>query len=97
MRDEIAMELRKLTHDKEVLELEVVGEGETLLHPLREKLLEDKKVVMATFIIGHPELENPKLYLKVNKGKPEDALKRALDSLIEEYSELEELVNKVSV
>ena len=91
------MEIRKLSHTDDELELEVLGEGETLLHPLREKLLEDDTVDYATYILGHPELENPKLFLRVKKGKPEDALKRALESLIAEYEKFEELVNQVSV
>ena len=91
------MEIRKLSHTDDELELEVLGEGETLLHPLREKLLEDDKVEYATYILGHPELENPKLFLRVKKGKPEDALKRALEALISDYEQLEELVNQVSV
>jgi DNA-directed RNA polymerase subunit L len=95
MRVEIIMELRKLIHTDDVLELEVIGEGETLLHPLREKLLENKSVEMATYIMGHPELENPRLHIKVRKGKPEDALKTALKGLIKEYGELESLVNEV--
>lgn len=97
MRDEIDMELKKLVHTDSELEFEVIGEGETLLHPLKERLLEDNKVELATFIIGHPELENPRIYVKVKKGKPEDAFKRALESLISNYDEFEELVNKVSV
>lgn len=91
------MEIRKLSHTDDELELEVLGEGETLLHPLREKLLEDDQVDYATYILGHPELENPKLFLRVKKGKPEDALKRALEALIADYEQLEELVNQVSV
>jgi DNA-directed RNA polymerase subunit L len=94
---EIIMELRKLEHTDDTLEIEVIGEGETLLHPLREKLLTNKKVEMATFILGHPELENPRLFLRVKKGKPEDALKKALEELKKDYKELETLVNKVSV
>jgi DNA-directed RNA polymerase subunit L len=97
MRVEIDMELRKIVQNDKELELEVIGEGETLLQPLKEKLLQDKKVDLATFILGHPELENPRIFVRVKKGKPEDALKRALDSLISEYSEFEDLVNKVSV
>ncbi|UCH88025.1 MAG: DNA-directed RNA polymerase subunit L [Thermoplasmata archaeon] len=91
------MELRKIEHTDDTLELEVLGEGETLLHPLREKLLEDKKVELATYIMGHPELEHPRIFLKVRKGKPEDALKKALKSLLKEYEDFEKLVNKVSV
>jgi len=97
MLGKIVMEIRKLSHSKDELELEVLGEGETLLHPLREKLLEDNKVSMATYIIGHPELEHPKLFVKVSKGKPEDALKRALKALIADYEQFGELVSKVSV
>ena len=90
------MEIRKLSHSKTDLELEVLGEGETLLHSLREKLLSDNKVTVATYILGHPELENPTLYIKVSKGKPEDALKRALKALVTEYEQFGELVSKVS-
>ena len=94
---EIVMELRKITHTDDSLELEIVDEGETLLHPLREKLLEDKRVDLATYIMGHPELEHPRIFVRVKKGKPEDALKKALEALITEYEEFEDLVNKVSV
>jgi DNA-directed RNA polymerase subunit L len=97
MRVEIDMEIRRLAHTDKSLDLEVIGEGETLLNTLKDKLLQDKNVEMATFILGHPELENPRIYLKVRRGKPEDALKKALKSLNKEYSELDDLVDKVSV
>ena len=47
--------------------------------------------------MGHPELEHPRIFVRVKKGKHEDAVKKALEALITEYEQFEDLVNKVSV
>jgi len=88
------MEVKLLKKDKNSIELEIIGEDETLLEPLKQKLLEDPDVQIATFLTGHLLLENPKLYVKVKDGKPQAAFKRASKALSNEFEELKDIVDK---
>lgn len=78
------------------MEIEVKGEDETLLYPLQQKLLQDESVEYATYIMGHPLLEQPKLVVKVKSGKPQNALKRAAKALANQYKECLTLFQKES-
>ncbi len=90
------MELKLLNKTKDLIELEVRGEDETLLYPLQQKLVEDESVEYATYIMGHPLLEHPKLVVKVIDGKPQNALKRAAKALANKYKECLTLFEKES-
>ena len=78
------------------MEIEVKGEDETLLYPLQQKLLQDESVEYATYIMGHPLLDHPKLVVKVKEGKPQNALKRAAKALANQYKECLTLFQKES-
>jgi DNA-directed RNA polymerase subunit L len=88
------MELTLLNKTKESIEIEVKGEDETLLYPLQQKLIEDDSVEYATYIMGHPLLDQPKLVVKVKEGKPQNALKRAAKALANENKECLTLFQK---
>ncbi len=90
------MELNLLNKTKDTIEVEVRGEDETLLYPLQQKLVEDESVEFATYIMGHPLLEHPKLIVKVKEGKPQNALKRAAKALANKYRECLTLFEKES-
>jgi DNA-directed RNA polymerase subunit L len=90
------MELNLLNKTKDTIEIEVIGEDETLLYPLQQKLVEDESVEYATYIMGHPLLENPKLVVRVKEGKPQNALKRASKALANKYKECLTLFKKES-
>ena len=90
------MEIRLIKKEKDSMELEVVGEDETLLEPLKQKLLEDKNVELATYLLGHPMLENPKIFVKVKSGKPQAAFKKAAKALTTEYDDFNTLIVKGS-
>ena len=90
------MELNLLNKTKDTIEVEVIGEDETLLYPLQQKLVEDESVEYATYIMGHPLLENPKLVVRVKEGKPQNALKRASKALANKYKECLTLFSKES-
>ena len=83
------MEIRILDSSGNSLEIEVLGENETLLNALKVKLLEDEAVDLAEYIIEHPDLANPKVYLRTLKGDPVAALKRGLKGLQKDYKDLE--------
>lgn len=90
------MELKLLNKTKDTIEIEIAGEDETLLYPLQQRLVQDESVEYATYIMGHPLLDQPKLVVKVQEGKPQNALKRAAKALANENKEFLTLFKKVS-
>ena len=83
------MQIRVHTKDEKSIEVEVIGENETLLNLLKQKLLNHPDVDSATYLIGHPLLDQPRFFLQVRKGKPEQLLKQAAKELREEFDRLE--------
>ena len=84
------MKLALLNKTDNELEIEVHGENETLLNPIKQALLGDKDVDFAEYIIEHPTLAIPKVFLRTKgKVKPEVVLKRTIKSLIAEFDEFE--------
>ncbi len=85
------MELRILSQEKNELEVEVLGENETLLNPVKQALLADKDVEFAEYIIEHPQLSVPKIFVRTKGNtKPETVLKRTIKSLIAEFDSFED-------
>lgn len=85
------MELRVVSQEKNELEIEVLGENETLLNPIKQALLADKDVEFAEYIIEHPILSVPKIYVRTKGNtKPETVLKRTIKSLVEEFNSFED-------
>lgn len=83
------MEVRVLRKEDKTIEVEVIGENETLLNLLKQRLLASPDVESATFLVGHPLLDQPRLVVHVRKGKPEAALKAAAKELREDLDKLE--------
>jgi DNA-directed RNA polymerase subunit L len=67
---------------------------ETLLYPLVDELLRDKDVSEAKYVTGHPQLDKPVIYVKVTKGKPQNAVKRAAAKISKEFKEARENLEK---
>jgi DNA-directed RNA polymerase subunit L len=85
------MELRILHQDKNELEFEVLGENETLLNPVKQALLSDKDVEYAEYIIEHPQLSVPKIFLRTKGNvKPETVLKRTIKAVVAEFDDFED-------
>jgi DNA-directed RNA polymerase subunit L len=78
------MELKKIKKTTKELEIEIIGENETLMNPITEVLLEYDNVDYASYMSDHPESEKRRLYIRVKKGKPEDMLKKAIKQLDDE-------------
>lgn len=83
------MELKTLEQEDKQLKLEVVGEDDTILNLIKEELLEDDDVVVATYNRRHPQLDNPHIKVEVNKGDPAKKLRDVVKSLRKEFDELE--------
>ncbi len=74
---------------KDFIELEVVNSDNTILRPLVEELSRDPMVLETKYHIDHPNLDNPKIYIKVKEGKPQAAVKRALRKIEKVFEDLE--------
>jgi DNA-directed RNA polymerase subunit L len=88
------MEVKILTKEKDYIEVELIGVNETVLEPLKQKLLADENVAQATYQVGHALMGNPKLMVRVKEGKPHAALKKAAKAISAEYREAQGLVEK---
>jgi len=51
-------------------------------------------VAAVDFWAGHPDLEFPTLYVRVEKGKPQTALKRAAKNLSNQFKDAREKLQK---
>jgi DNA-directed RNA polymerase subunit L len=60
--------------------------GNVLLEPLKERLLADESVDLATHDSDHPMYGKRRLFVRVKSGKPQNAVKRALKDLGSDYS-----------
>ena len=74
------MDVDIIREEKNELEISVVGEG-TLIALLREYLLQDEDVAFAAFKQEHPLTDRYFLLVRTKKGKPREALVRALERI----------------
>ena len=88
------MKLTLLESKKTYAKIEVSGMDETLLYPLVNELMRDKDVSEAKYVTGHPQLDKPVIYVKVKKGKPQTAVKRAATKISKEFKEARESFEK---
>ena len=83
------MELKKIRKTSKELELEIIGENETMLNPITEILLKNKDVDYASYITDHPESNKRRLYVRVKNGEPIDILKKAVKQVESELKDFE--------
>ncbi|TET91995.1 MAG: DNA-directed RNA polymerase subunit L [Methanomassiliicoccales archaeon] len=88
------MELRLLESKKTSAKIEVSEFDPTLLYPLMTELQNDKDVTEARFTTGHPQLDKPVIHVKVKKGKPQMAVKRAASKIAKEFKEARQNLEK---
>lgn len=85
------MELRALSLTDREMEIEVLGENETFLNPIKQRLLADKDVDIAEYVIEHPFLSIPRVYFRTKGGaKPQVVLKRTIKALLKDYKDFED-------
>jgi DNA-directed RNA polymerase subunit L len=78
------MNLKKIRKTSKELELEITDEDETILNPISVALYKNKDLDFAEYISNHPTSNKRILYIRMKKGKPEDALKKAVKELEKE-------------
>lgn len=86
MRDK----MKVISDKKNELEIEITGETHTLCNALRKTLMEDNDVEAAAYVIGHPIIGEPKLYIKAKN--PKKSLKKAAETLKSRCEEFKELI-----
>ena len=86
--------MKVITDKKNELEIEITGETHTLCNALRKTLMEDKDVEAAAYVIDHPIIGQPKLYIKAKN--PKKSLKTAAETLKSRCDEFKELIESDS-
>ncbi len=81
------MDVKILTNEKNVLEMELRGADQSLAQLLAEKLGEDKDVEFASFKVEHPIVGEPKIYIRTKKGEPGKLVLEKLDEIKKEVTE----------
>lgn len=82
--------MKIITDKKNELEIEITGETHTLCNALRRALMEDKDVEAAAYVIEHPIIGEPKLYVRAKN--PKKSLKNAAETLKSRCDEFKELL-----
>jgi len=86
MRDKMKI----LKNTKTELEIEITGETHSLCNALRKTIMEDKSVESAAYVIDHPIVGEPVLYIK---GKnPKKSLQKAAETLMSQCNEFKGLI-----
>jgi len=81
------MDLKKIKKTSTELELEVIGENETILNPITYVLLQNENVSYASYMTDDSRSNKRRLYVRVKKGKPEEILKKAVKQLENEVKD----------
>lgn len=81
------MKLKIITKTENEAVIEFVGEGHTILNLLRTELLNDKRVLMATYDTKFPVMDNPVFRLITNGSDPIVILKEATSRIIDQCEE----------
>ncbi len=88
------MDIKVLNKTPLEIELEISGETHTLLNALKSNLLEDERVVIASYSIKHPDITDPVLYIQTNDIDPVIALKDASTRLGRQCAEFKRKFKK---
>ncbi len=91
------MEIKTTSTDKKSLTIEVIGESETIINPIIQKLLDDEHVDYAECITEHPLLANPKIFVRMKKGDAKDAVKRAVKAITKDIDDFESAMGEMTI
>lgn len=82
------MELRPVERKDKTLILEAKGESTSFVNLIRSELWEYKSVREAAYVKEHPYLEEPKIFVKTSRGKPETFLKRVSKRIVKKAKKM---------
>jgi len=82
--------MKVIKETKKEFEVEITGESHSLCNTLRKTLMEDDDVEAAAYVIEHPIIGQPKLYVK---GKhPKKSLQTAAETVKSRSEEFKNLI-----
>ena len=83
--------MKVIKDTKKEFEIEITGESHSLCNTLRKTLMEDEDVEAAAYVIEHPIIGQPKLYIK---GKnPKKSLQTAAETVKLRCDEFKDLIS----
>jgi len=83
------MKLNTIKKDKNLLEVEVVGESVGFVNLIKEELWNDKAVDEAAYIKEHPYMVEPKIYVKTKEKEPKPIIQNAVKRILAQLKDLE--------
>ncbi len=87
------MRLKLIEKGKDFMEVEISEPDDTLIQPFIHQLLKMAEVEEVKYHREHPQIDLPRIYVRVNKGKPQNALKKAAKALSKQYRDALEGLN----
>lgn len=81
------MRLKLIEKGKDNITVEVSEPDDTIIQPFIHQLLKLDEVEEVKYHREHPQIDLPVITVKVKKGKPQNALKKAAKALSKEYSD----------
>lgn len=89
------MEISIVKEEKNLIEVNLVGESHTLCNALRGELWNIDGTSFVSYNLKHPLVGSPVFALQVKKGNPKKVLASAADSLKGKTKELRSLLKKI--
>lgn len=80
------MRLKLIEKGKDNITVEVSEPDDTIIQPFVHQLMKLDEVEEVKYHREHPQIDLPLITVKVKKGKPQNALKKAAKALAKEYS-----------
>ena len=90
------MEVKIVTNEKNILELELVGADQSLAQLITMRLNEDKDVDFASYKLEHPILSSPTLYVRTKKGDPSKLVLSVVASLKKDIEDFKKQFTDIS-
>ena len=87
------MKAKLIEKGKDFIHIEISEPNDTVIQPFVHQLLKMDEVEEVKYHKVHPDMDLPEIYVKVKKGKPQNALKKALKALSKEYRDALEGLN----
>ena len=88
------MEIKVLEESKTRAVFEVVGESHTLCNALKEELRKDKKVLVVSYFVSHPDIDQPTFTIETKGSTPKKALTEAVKRLKKQNDKFLSVFNK---
>lgn len=83
------MAMKVLLKEGTELRIRISDEDHTTLHLFRSRLNAHKDIEYCNYFSGHPDLDDPEIYLRANKGKdPVKILKSVVKEASKDFSSL---------